>query len=167
MNVYISATLRNFFGKNSRLETDAKSIKDILKWLKDEYPESEKVLFDENGKLRSFIRIYVGDENRSSEDKWETSLSEDSEVLLLPAIAGGAPENDSIIPEERRKAVAFDDKEIQQIAWEKYGFRTGITGGNYDVSSIGIGVPQTISSTVSSLKMNTYNQLIEYLKNGE
>ena len=62
---------------------------------------------------------------------------------------------------------AFDDKEIQQIAWEKYGFRTGITGGSYDVSSIGIGVPQTITRTVSSLKMDTYNQLIEYLKNGE
>ena len=61
---------------------------------------------------------------------------------------------------------AFDDKEIQQIAWERYGFRTGITGGSYDVSSIGIGVPQTISSTVSSLKMDTYNQLIDYLKNG-
>jgi len=62
---------------------------------------------------------------------------------------------------------AFDDKDIQQIAWEKYGFRTGITGGSYDVSSIGIGVPQTISSTVSSLKMDTYNKLIEYLGNGE
>lgn len=62
---------------------------------------------------------------------------------------------------------AFDDKEIQQIAWEKYGFRTGITGGEYDVSKIGIGVPQTIQSTVSSLKMSTYNQLIEYLGNGE
>ena len=61
---------------------------------------------------------------------------------------------------------AFDDKEIQQIAWERYGFRTGITGGSYDVSSIGIGVPQTISSTVSSLKMDTYNKLIDYLKNG-
>lgn len=62
---------------------------------------------------------------------------------------------------------AFDDKEIQQIAWERYGFRTGITGGEYDVSSIGIGVPQTITSTVSSLKMDTYNELIDYLKNGE
>ncbi len=62
---------------------------------------------------------------------------------------------------------AFDDKEIQQIAWEKYGFRTGITGGSYDVSKIGIGVPQTITSTVSSLKMDIYNQLIEYLGNGE
>ena len=62
---------------------------------------------------------------------------------------------------------AFDDKEIQQIAWERYGFRTGITGGEYDVSSIGIGVPQTITSTVSSLKMDIYNQLIDYLGNGE
>ena len=59
---------------------------------------------------------------------------------------------------------ALNDPEIGQIAWEKYGFRTGITGGTYDVSNIGIGVPQTIKSTVSSLKMDTYNKLIEYLK---
>ena len=59
---------------------------------------------------------------------------------------------------------AFDDKDIAQIAWSKYGFRTGITGGNYDVSSIGIGVPSKITSTVSSLKMDIYNKLIEYLK---
>ena len=59
---------------------------------------------------------------------------------------------------------AFDDKELAQIAWSKYGFRTGITGGNYDVSSLGIGVPSRIDSTVSSLKMDIYNKLIEYLK---
>jgi len=59
---------------------------------------------------------------------------------------------------------AFENQEIQQIAWEKYGFRTGITGGNYDVSTIGVGVPSTITSTVSSLKMDVYNQLIDYLK---
>lgn len=115
MNVYISATLRNFFGKNARLEIDGASIRDILDRLKDEYPESEKVLFEENGKLRSFIRIYAGDDNRSSEDKWETALPEDTEVLLLPAIAGGAPENHSIIQDERRKAATLDDKEIQRF----------------------------------------------------
>ena len=59
---------------------------------------------------------------------------------------------------------ALNDKEIGQIAWERYGFRTGVTGGTYDVSSIGLGVPQTITSTVTSLKMDTYNRLIEYLK---
>ena len=59
---------------------------------------------------------------------------------------------------------ALNDKEIGQIAWEKYGFRTGLTGGTYDVSSIGLGIPESITSTVSSLKMDTYNQLIDYLK---
>ena len=59
---------------------------------------------------------------------------------------------------------AFDDKDIAQIAWSKYGFRTGITGGNYDTSSLGLGMPSNITSTVSSLKMDIYNKLIDYLK---
>lgn len=60
----------------------------------------------------------------------------------------------------------FEDSEISQIAWSKYGFRTGVTGGNYDVSRVNVsGIPQTIISTVSSLKMNMYERLIEYLGN--
>jgi hypothetical protein len=61
---------------------------------------------------------------------------------------------------------AYEDKEIQQIAWSKYGFRTGVTGGNYDVTQVNVkGIPQSIISTVSSLKMNVYEQLISYLGN--
>lgn len=59
---------------------------------------------------------------------------------------------------------AFNDEKISQIAWEKYGFRTGITGGKYDVSKLQIGIPQDITSTVTSLKMDYYNKLIDYLK---
>ena len=61
---------------------------------------------------------------------------------------------------------AYEDKEIQQIAWSKYGFRTGVTGGNYDVTQVNVkGIPQSIISIVSSLKMNVYEQLISYLGN--
>ena len=61
---------------------------------------------------------------------------------------------------------AYEDKEIQRIAWSKYGFRTGVTGGNYDVTQVNVkGIPQSIISTVSSLKMNVYEQLISYLGN--
>lgn len=59
---------------------------------------------------------------------------------------------------------AFNDEDIQRIAWERYGFRTGITGGTYDVSKIGLGIPQSLTSIVTSLKMDTYEQLINYLK---
>ncbi len=59
---------------------------------------------------------------------------------------------------------AFKDARIQQLAWSKYGFRTGTTGGNYDVSAVGVsGIPQTITSTVPGLKMELYDRLIEYL----
>ena len=39
-------------------------------------------------------------------------------------------------------------------------------GGNYDVTQVNVkGIPQSIISTVSSLKMNVYEQLISYLGN--
>ena len=59
---------------------------------------------------------------------------------------------------------AMDDKEIQDIAFNKYGFRTGVTGGVYDVSSLGLALPRSITSTVTGLKMDTYNKLIDYLR---
>ena len=62
----------------------------------------------------------------------------------------------------------FENAKVQQIAWERYGFRTGVTGGNYDVTKAGVNnIPQVITSTVPSLKMDTYNKLIEYLGNNE
>jgi len=60
---------------------------------------------------------------------------------------------------------AFDDKDIQQIAWSKYGFRVGVSGGNYDVTKVAVtGIPQSIDSVTSGLKMDTYNKIINYLK---
>jgi hypothetical protein len=59
---------------------------------------------------------------------------------------------------------AFEDEKVSQIAWEKYGFRVGVTGGTYDVSKINIkGIPQEITSVTSGLKMDVYNELIGYL----
>jgi len=61
---------------------------------------------------------------------------------------------------------AFDDKELQSIAWKKYGFRVGTTGGSYYVKDAGIsGIPQNITSVASGLKMDVYNQIIDYLSN--
>ena len=58
---------------------------------------------------------------------------------------------------------AYEDKEIQQIAWSKYGFRTGVAGTNISTTDLGIGIPSKITSTVTSLKMSYYNKLIDYL----
>ena len=115
MLVYISATLRNYFGKHEKIEVQADSIKKILEFLTDEYPDSKNILFDDNNQLRSFIQIYVGDDNKTHKDYWNDSISKENEVLILPAIAGGAPE-ESIISKERAKAVAFDDAQVDRYS---------------------------------------------------
>ncbi len=114
MKVYISATLRSFFGRNNSIEVSKNTIKEMLEDLTDEYPESTKILYDDEKKLRQFIQIFVDGDNRTNSKYWDVEIPDNKEVLLLPAVAGGAPVN-SIIPDERRKAVFFDDAEIERF----------------------------------------------------
>lgn len=114
MKVLISATLRNYFGKKHVIETSADSIRALLRFLTDEYPDAKQILFDKNENLRSFVRIYVGDEDYTAADMWYKQLSEQDEILLLPAIAGGAP-GDSVINDARMKAQTLDDNDIKRF----------------------------------------------------
>ena len=60
---------------------------------------------------------------------------------------------------------ALSDPEIQKIAWQKYGFRTGIIGGEYDVKSVPVsGIPQEITSVTKGLQKEIYDKIIEILK---
>lgn len=114
MKVYISATLRSFFGRNSMIGIPGETIRETLENLTDEYPESRKVLFAENGRLRKYVQVYVGNENRTAVEYWDEKLEPETEILLLPAIAGGTP-GESIIPDERRKAALLDDSEVERF----------------------------------------------------
>jgi hypothetical protein len=58
---------------------------------------------------------------------------------------------------------AFEDKDIQNIAWKNYGFRVGTA--NVDVSGLN-GIPQNIPQGAPGLKMDTYNKLVHYLEFG-
>ena len=114
MKIIISATLRSFFGRNTETETKGNTIEEILNNLADEYPEAKRGLFDEHGKVREFIRIYADGQDWTDPTFHREYLRGKEELLLLPAIAGGAPEG-SIIPEERRKEVSLDDAEIDRF----------------------------------------------------
>lgn len=114
ISVYVSATLRSFVNRKARIEIEGTTVREVLEHLQDEYPESKKALFAEDGTLRAFVNVYVNDVRISKESEWETLLQERDEILLLPAIAGGAPV-ESVISDERRKEVALDDSEIERF----------------------------------------------------
>ena len=59
---------------------------------------------------------------------------------------------------------SFDDKEIQEIILKEYGLRVDNGTVNYDVSTLNVSIPATIKNSVDSMKLETYNKMIGYLK---
>jgi adenylyltransferase/sulfurtransferase len=123
VTVLISATLRSFTNRQSRLVLDGNTVEEVLRALMKEHPDAEKALFDEEKQIRPFVNVYVNEESITALQGEKTPVSEGDEILLVPVIGGGKPEADgnhrgkavaSIIPDERRKAVALDDKEIDR-----------------------------------------------------
>ncbi|MGN0384819.1 MAG: molybdopterin-synthase adenylyltransferase MoeB [Lachnospiraceae bacterium] len=117
MRVYVSATLRSFFDRNDTVEVAGNNIRSVLDGLVDEYPDVKKGLFDENGNLREFIHIYVDDEDYTSKELWEKTFHEDTEIILIPSIAGGEKSRgNGIISDDRRKEIVLDDKEVERYS---------------------------------------------------
>ena len=114
MKVIISATLRSFFGRSAQAEIEGTSISEILQKLTEEYPDAKKGLFDENGELRSFIRIFADDEDVTDRSRHGETLKEGTTVLLLPFVAGGVPD-EKLISDERIKQIKLDDKDIERF----------------------------------------------------
>lgn len=59
---------------------------------------------------------------------------------------------------------ALDDPDIRKIAWERYGFRTGLMGGD-EVADLPVeGVASELTSVVPGLKKEIYDVMIDALK---
>lgn len=111
--ILVSTTLRSFASHNAKLELEGGSIEEILNSLIEKYPEIGKALFDEKKCLRPFVSVYINEKNIDTLNGMQTKVENNDEILLLPVIAGGAASK-SIIPDERRKEIKLDDKEIDR-----------------------------------------------------
>ena len=57
--------------------------------LMDQYPNLKPHLFKGNGELRAFVNIFIGEDNIKNLQGLETTVGEDDELRLVPAITGG------------------------------------------------------------------------------
>ncbi|QMU56224.1 MAG: molybdopterin synthase sulfur carrier subunit [Candidatus Mycalebacterium zealandia] len=87
--VRIPTPLRNLSGDRDELNVAAANIGDMIEKLEAECPGMKDRLCDESGEIRRFINIYVNNEDIRFLDGKETALSENDNVSIIPAIAGG------------------------------------------------------------------------------
>lgn len=68
-------------------------------------------------------------------------------------------------PEAKPLITALSDKEIQRIAWEKHGFRTGLAGATNDPKKLKVaGIPQGINQVVPMPNPKVMETIINSLK---
>ncbi|MDR0851537.1 MAG: MoaD/ThiS family protein [Clostridiales Family XIII bacterium] len=87
--VLIPTALRAFTEGKSEAEVSGKTAGEVIAALAKTYPDLKQHLFDEGGKLRSFVNVFVGDENIKNFGGLDAPVSENETVTLVPAIAGG------------------------------------------------------------------------------
>src|SRR5437588_6805817 len=88
--ILIPTALRQFTGQQDSVEVAGATVADALAQLSAEYPNIKKNLFNEQGKLRSFVNVYVNDEDIRYLDKDATKLEGNETIAIVPSIAGGA-----------------------------------------------------------------------------
>lgn len=89
VKVKIPTPLQKLTGGKGEVECEGATIGEMFDALEKRYPGVKERLYDEEGKLRRFINIYVNEEDIRFLDGEETSLSEGDDVSVIPAIAGG------------------------------------------------------------------------------
>lgn len=89
-NVIIPTPLRKFTGNSSQLEIQGSSIAEILENLTSDYAGLRNYLFTAEGKIPSFINIFVGEDDIRNLDAEKTVVDKNSVISIIPAIAGGS-----------------------------------------------------------------------------
>src|SRR3954454_916432 len=87
--ILIPTPLRQYVDKKNAVEVSGGTVGELLVALTSEYGDLRRHLFNDQGKLRSFVNVYVNDEDIRYLDKDATKLEGNETISIVPSVAGG------------------------------------------------------------------------------
>ncbi len=90
IKILIPTALRNFTGGDDTVEVEATTADEALAALTTKHENIKKHLYNEEGRLRHFVNIYVNDEDIRYLDKGATPVKDGDTLSIVPSIAGGS-----------------------------------------------------------------------------
>jgi sulfur-carrier protein len=74
--------------KNVALEANGRTVQEVIEDIDSRYPGFKKECIDEQGKLHSFLEIYINQES-AFPDELKRKVIDNDEITILPVIGGG------------------------------------------------------------------------------
>jgi molybdopterin synthase sulfur carrier subunit len=89
VSVRVPTILRTYTGGVSEVAADGANLREVLDSLDTAYPGIKGRIIDEQGALRRFVNVYVGNDDVRFLDGLDTALADGTHVSVIPAVAGG------------------------------------------------------------------------------
>src|SRR5438128_10403572 len=88
--ILIPTPLRPYTDKQDAVDASGATVGELLADLTRKHAGLKAHLFNDQGKLRSFVNVYVNDEDIRYLQKEETPVGSGDTVSIIPSVAGGA-----------------------------------------------------------------------------
>ena len=88
--ILIPTPLRPYTGKQDAVEVEGRTVAELLADLTTRYGALRPHLYNEAGQLRSFVNVYVNDEDIRYLAKEQTPVQPGDTISIIPSVAGGA-----------------------------------------------------------------------------
>ena len=88
--VRIPPVLRPAVGGEREVSAAGSNVGEVLTALVEAHPETREQIFAEDGDLNRYVNVYLNDEDVRVLDGLTTEVGESDELVILPAMAGGA-----------------------------------------------------------------------------
>lgn len=85
----IPTPLRSYTGGRAEVTVNGGTVASALSSLIEQHPALKPHLFNEQGELRAFVNLFLGEHNVKDLQGLDTPLSENDRLILIPSIAGG------------------------------------------------------------------------------
>src|SRR5437879_10353408 len=89
--ILIPTPLRPFTDKRDAVEAEGSTVGELLADLTRRHGGLKAHLYNDQGRLRSFVNVYVNDEDIRYLQKEQTPVAASDTVSIIPSVAGGAP----------------------------------------------------------------------------
>ncbi len=104
--ILIPTPLRAFTGQQASVEIDGATVGELLAGLTSKHAELKTHLYGTDGKLRSFVNIYVNDEDIRYTGREATPIADGDIVSIVPSVAGGSSAVADELPTLSKEEVA-------------------------------------------------------------
>ncbi|GAB3086241.1 MoaD/ThiS family protein [Nocardioides zeae] len=89
ISVRIPTILRTYTGGASEVEASGATLAEVIDDLEAHHPGIKARVLDDDGDLRRFVNVYVGNEDVRFLDDLATPTAPGAQVSIIPAVAGG------------------------------------------------------------------------------